>query len=32
MLNTNSMSNAAKEWLRKTAEANKVDFYVERTD
>lgn len=26
MLHTNSMSEASKEWLRKTAEANKVDF------
>lgn len=26
MLHTNSMSDIAKEWLKKTAEANKVEF------
>jgi hypothetical protein len=28
MLHTNSMTEAAKEWLLKTAEANKVDFLI----
>lgn len=28
MLHTNSMSDVAKEWLQKTAEANKVDFVL----